>query len=155
VKPHNLFLVGSHCKVGDFGLVQPHEGTPPPASLGLTPGYASPELFEGCVSRYSDQYSLAVVYQELLTGKRPFNGNSVHQLLVQHASTPPDLSLLPEADRPIVARALAKVPGERFDSCGVFIRALEEVADESVPLSQEPGERIEDTLTMAGMATLR
>lgn len=155
IKPQNLFLVRNHCKVGDFGLAQSVEGTPVPASLGLTPVYASPESFEGCVSRSSDQYSLAVVYQELLTGKRPFNGKSVHHLLMQHLTMPPDLSPLPAADQPIVARALAKSPAERFDTCGDFIRALIEVAEESVLLSDEAREGVDDTINMKGLATLR
>ena len=43
---------------------------------GVTPVYAPPETFDGWVSRHSDQYSLAIVYQELLTGQRPFNGTN-------------------------------------------------------------------------------
>ena len=38
---------------------------------GVTPVYAAPETFDGWVSRFSDQYSLAIVYQELLTGQPP------------------------------------------------------------------------------------
>lgn len=155
IKPQNLFLVRNHCKVGDFGMAQSHEGDSIPASLGLTPVYASPESFEGQVSRCSDQYSLAVVYQELLTGKRPFNGKSIHQLLMQHLTMPPDLLPLPAADRPIIALALAKSPGDRFDTCSDFIRALTEVAEESVLLSDEARGGVDDTINMTDLATLR
>jgi serine/threonine protein kinase len=128
VKPDNLFLVSDHVKVADFGLADtaqaagPREGTDP--SKGITPLYAAPERFRGIITASSDQYSLALVYQELLTGGLPFRGKNRRQLLLQHTNKEPDLSLLPAADRPAVARALAKDPGARFPSCTEFIRAL-------------------------------
>ena len=61
---------------------------------------------------------------ELLTGQRPFNGKNVRQIALQHMSEPPNLDALPECDRPIVARALAKEPSKRFANCLTFVRAL-------------------------------
>src|SRR5258707_2018459 len=84
IKPQNLFLVHHHVKVADFGLVKDLEGSMASVTGGITPVYAAPETFDGKVSRYSDQYSLAIVYQELLTSQRPFNGNSLRQLVMQH-----------------------------------------------------------------------
>ena len=78
------------------------------------------------MSKHTDQYSLAIVYIELLSGKRPFNGKNIRLLALQHMSEEPDLSSLPEYDRPVVARALAKDPNERFPSCLAFVRALYE-----------------------------
>lgn len=155
IKPQNLFLVRNHCKVGDFGLARSHQEDIIPATVGLTPVYASPETFEGWISPFSDQYSLAVVYQELLTGKRPFAGISLYQLMMQHLTAAPDLSSLPWADQEIVGRALAKVPTDRFESCSAFIRALVQVADESVSLSSGATERSDDTIHLAVSATLR
>src|SRR4029078_6023023 len=66
IKPQNLFLVSNHVKVGDFGLAKLLEGVRATVTGGVTPVYAAPETFEGWVSRYSDQYSLAIVFQELL-----------------------------------------------------------------------------------------
>src|SRR5262249_12200552 len=71
-----------------------------------------------------DQYSLAIVYQELLTGQRPFSGNNVRQLILQHLQAAPNLSSLPPEDRPIIARALAKVPDQRFPNCREMVRLL-------------------------------
>src|SRR5437763_4251283 len=66
VKPRNLFLVCNHVKVADFGLVNSLGGG---VKIGaITPLYAAPEVFLGQISPRSDQYSLAIVYQELLTG---------------------------------------------------------------------------------------
>ena len=129
IKPSNLFLVSNRVKVADFGLVKALEGrTGISASNGLmggvTPVYAAPETFQGKISQASDQYSLAIVYQELLTGGLPFKGRNAQQLMFQHTQTEPDLESLPVTDRPVVARALSKDPAKRFPSCIDFIRAL-------------------------------
>src|SRR5262249_19620772 len=79
---------------------------------------------DGNLTRYSDQYSLAIVFQELLTGQRPFQGNNVRQLILQHLQGVPNVSPLPEADRPHVARALSKVPQERCPTCKDLVDAL-------------------------------
>src|SRR5262245_1139496 len=124
IKPQNLFLVHRHIKVADFGLAKDLEGTMANLTGGITPVYAPPETFEGWVSRQSDQYSLAIVYQELLTGKRPFNGTNTRQLIMQHMSAVPDVSPLPPADRPVIFRALSKAPADRFATCADFVSAL-------------------------------
>src|SRR4051794_2477621 len=133
IKPQNLFLVHSHVKVADFGLVKVLEKQIASVTGGVTPVYAAPETFDGKVTRFSDQYSLAIVYQELLTGQRPFTGNSLRHLVMQHLYNEPDLSPLPALDRPVVARALAKQPEERFPTCKEFIRALREATPGTGP----------------------
>jgi serine/threonine protein kinase len=124
IKPRNLFLVSNHVKVGDFGLVNNLGRGAGPHLGAITPLYASPEVFQGGISRHSDQYSLAVVYQELLTGTLPFNGKNSRQLLLQHVQDEPNLEALPPCDRPALSRALAKDPKERFPSCADLVRAL-------------------------------
>ncbi len=129
VKPGNLFVVAGHVKVADFGLVasvaELNGSQPAALQVGnLPPLYAAPESFLGQTSSASDQYSLAVTYHELLTGKVPFSGKNVRQLALQHLQAQPDLSVLPDCDRPSVARALAKEPQDRFPSCSAFVQAL-------------------------------
>src|SRR5947209_6566301 len=125
VKPRNLFLIGDRVKVADFGLVKQLERQTASGLLGgVTPLYAAPETFNGKISGSSDQYSLAIVYQELLTGQRPFAGKNVRALAQEHLKGKPELRPLPEAERPIVARALAKDPEERFPNCMAFLRGL-------------------------------
>jgi serine/threonine protein kinase len=125
VKPRNLFLIGDRVKVADFGLVKHLERQTASGLLGgVTPLYAPPETFNGKISKTCDQYSLAIVYQELLTGQRPFTGKNVRQLATQHLQGEPDLRSLPETERPIVARALAKDPEQRFSNCMSFLAAL-------------------------------
>src|SRR5438270_10722318 len=124
IKPQNIFLVHQHIKVADFGLVKDLEGMQASVTGGVTPVYAAPETFDGWVSRFSDQYSLAIVYQELLTGQRPFVSGNVRQLILQHLQAPPNVTPLPPADQPVVARALAKIPDDRFPKCRDFVDAL-------------------------------
>src|SRR5207253_8449221 len=125
VKPRNLFLIGDRVKVADFGLVKHLERQSASGLLGgVTPLYASPETFNGKISQTSDQYSLAVVYQELLTGQRPFVGKNVRQLAQQHLQGDTDLRSLPEAERPIMQRALEKDRTKRFTNCMAFLAAL-------------------------------
>ncbi|HTU17849.1 MAG TPA: tubulin-like doman-containing protein [Gemmataceae bacterium] len=125
IKPRNLFLISDRVKVADFGLVKHLERSGASGILGgVTPLYAPPETFSGSISGRSDQYSLAIVYQELLTGQRPFNGKNARTLAQQHMNEEPELRALPEGERPIVARALAKDPAKRFPNCLAFVRAL-------------------------------
>jgi serine/threonine protein kinase len=124
IKPQNLFLMFQHVKVADFGLVKDLEGMQASVTGGVTPVYAAPETFDGWVSRFCDQYSLAIVYQELLTGQRPFSGNNVRQLILQHLQATPNLSSLPPGDQAVIARALAKVPDQRYPSCREMVRLL-------------------------------
>ena len=89
IKPENLLMLAGRVKVADFGLVKDiHDAT---ASLmgGLTPLYAPPEVFDGRPSRRSDQYSLAIVFQEMLTGELPFPGTTAMQLARQHLHARP------------------------------------------------------------------
>lgn len=124
VKPQNIFLIHQHIKVADFGLAKDLQGKQATLTGGVTPVYAAPETFEGRVSRFCDQYSLAILYQELLTGQRPFDGETARRLMMQHLTTPPDVSPLPAGDQVAVKRALAKSPEGRFASCMEFVEAL-------------------------------
>ena len=124
IKPENVLLVGDHVKVADFGLVKSVHTQGESLVGGLTPLFAAPETFDGRPSDRSDQYSLAVVYQYALTGKLPFNGKTTAQLAAQHTTARPDLSSLPDCDRPIVERALEKDPFDRFECCRAFVDRL-------------------------------
>jgi hypothetical protein len=128
IKPQNLFLIHNHIKVADFGLVKDLEGMVASVTGGVTPVYAAPETFDGWISRYCDQYSLAIVYQELLTGQRPFQGTNVRQLIVQHLQAVPDVSSLPLPQQPVISRALSKRPDERYANCRDFVTALREAS---------------------------
>ncbi len=123
IKPQNLLLVGGCVKVADFGLAKLLENTSTAASGGMTVSYAAPEFFSGRATRWSDQYALAVTYCQLRSGRLPFEGPPA-QVMAGHVTRPPDLAMLPEAERPAVARALAKRPEDRWPSCRAFVEAL-------------------------------
>jgi serine/threonine protein kinase len=123
IKPQNLLLVGDNLKVADFGLarVLSHSVTSHTGSLSVA--YAAPEFFEGLTSRQSDQYSLAIAYCQLRGGRLPFEGTPA-QMIAGHLHRAPDLSMLPEAERPAVERALSKSPKQRWPTCQGFIDAV-------------------------------
>lgn len=137
VKPDNVLLQGAHAKIGDFGLTKSLNVSGHSIVNGFTPLYAPPELFDGHPERGSDQYSLAIVYQMMLTGVPPFNGRSAAQLTSQHLKSAPDLTNLHPSDRAVVARALSKNPKTRFASCRQFVDELAKrrYANSSLPKS--------------------
>jgi len=134
IKPANLMLVGERTvKIADFGLAKPIGAslTTDGTLLG-TPNYMSPEQVQGGqVDGRSDLFSLAVVVYELLTGKRPFRGDSISTIvyrIMQEPPVEPDLGRLAEAAqvKTFLARALAKKPEDRFQTGDEFARGLRE-----------------------------
>jgi serine/threonine protein kinase len=113
-------------KLGDFGLARAVCDGETGHSGVLTAPYAPPEFFRGRTSARSDLYSLAVTYCLLRGGRLPFPGSAA-QVMLGHLTRPPDLSMLPAVERPAAARALAKDPADRWDSCVRFAVALGEV----------------------------
>lgn len=148
IKPENLLLVAGHVKVADFGLVK-SLGKQTQESLvgGMTPTYAAPEVFRGVPTKKSDQYSLAILYQEMLTGALPFAGANAAELTLQHMKEDPELRYLCEADRFVVARALAKDASHRYDSAREFVKALQSTSADSgffntAPERSEPSDAV-------------
>lgn len=137
LKPSNVMLgVGFRVAVGDLGLARFASGPQSSASLrGLigTPMFMSPEAIMGCVepelATRTDVYSLAVMGFQLLTGKPPFTGNNIADVMTKHiAQAPPKPSELRPAltnayDAPFLA-ALAKGPADRPSSPAVWFDML-------------------------------
>ncbi|MDX2191814.1 MAG: serine/threonine-protein kinase [Gemmatimonadales bacterium] len=147
IKPENLLLTADgHVLVADFGVARPMgEGgdgrlTETGFTLG-TPAYMSPEQAtgEGTLDARSDQYALACVLYELLTGAPPHAGPTAQAILVRRFTEPlvplrerrPDL---PPSLDVTLARALAPLRDDRFASTRDFVAALE--ADEAALLLQ-------------------
>ena len=132
VKPANLLLDRQgNVHVGDFGIASAagmDSLTMTGTVLG-TAGYLSPEQAQGDrATPASDRYALGVVAFELLTGSRPFEADSPTAEAAAHVNAPvPSVSarvdVPPEIDGSF-ARALAKDPAERFESCADFVAAL-------------------------------
>ena len=124
VKPENLLIFGDHVKIADFGLVKDVNDCNQSMVTGMTPAYAAPEIFDGRPSSKSDQYALAIVFQEMLTGTRPFDGTTSAQLAAQHLYGKPNLLPLPKSDQSVLAKALNRDPLHRFSSCSEFVSDL-------------------------------
>ncbi len=127
IKPSNLLVVNGVLKVADFGLVRLREKSFTTESSALSIAYAAPEFFDGKTSKTSDQYCLAVSWCQVRGGDLPFNGTAA-KVVAGHLRKPPDLTMLPPLERPAVARALAKDPKERWDSCSQFVAQIGKTA---------------------------
>lgn len=133
VKPSNLLLIANRVKVADFGLVKDLHNSSQSMVKGLTPTYSAPEILDGMPDHRSDQYSLAIVYMELLTGCLPFSGSNTAELARKHLTAEPELDALPPADRPIIKRALSKNPLDRYSSCRQLIEMLQKARASALP----------------------
>jgi serine/threonine protein kinase len=135
IKPHNLLRVGGEVKVADFGLARKVTGEATSHTGSATWSFAPPEFFAGKTSRHSDQYSLAMTYCLLRGGRLPYAGGNRLAMIAARAA--PDLSMLPEEERPAVTRALAIKPGDRWPSCGAFIEDLGGRIGSNLPSNHE------------------
>ncbi|HVZ45304.1 MAG TPA: serine/threonine-protein kinase [Ramlibacter sp.] len=125
-----------HVKIADFGIAHVEESqlTRTGTLLG-TPAYMSPEQFMGHpVDGRSDLFSCGVILYQLLTGERPFTGESTTTVMykvMREDPVPPshiNLSLAPEIDA-VVHKALAKNVNQRFHSGKEFAQALRAAVD--------------------------
>jgi serine/threonine protein kinase len=123
VKPANLLLLNSGVKVADFGMAKALEQTVASNSGAGTIAYIAPECFKGQLTQQSDQYSLAVTYYHLRTGRLLFKGDQA-QIMYAHLEVEPNLSHLPPAEGAVLARVLSKEPGKRWRNCRVFVNEL-------------------------------
>lgn len=151
IKPENLLLVGRHIKVADFGLVKDLQDVSQSMMGGLTPAYAAPELFDGRPSNTSDQYSLAILFQEMLTGQRPFPGTTPAALAAQHMNGKPNLRPLPKSDQLVIGKALSKDSTVRFPNCVAMVKELASRHSVSVGNQRKvaPTRKVQDTESKA------
>jgi serine/threonine protein kinase len=123
IKPANLLLLNGGVKIADFGLAKVLEETIASNSGAGTLAYTAPECFKGQLTQQSDQYSLAMTYYHLRTGRQLFQGNQA-QVTYAHLDAVPDFSLLSSEEGVVLARALLKAPEKRWDSCAAFVYQL-------------------------------
>jgi serine/threonine protein kinase len=146
IKPENLLLGRQgEVLVSDFGIaimVDPSYSHPSQEIVG-TLAYIAPEQLNGLPQPASDQYALAVVVYEWITGVRPFEGASLQVLVEkQLKASPPSLcekvaGLLPAVEQ-VVLKALAKDPQQRYPSITDFADALERAVRSETNLFYAP-----------------
>ncbi len=136
IKPENILLAGGHARVADFGIARAvtSAGGEALTETGIaigTPSYMSPEQSAGdsALDGRSDIYALGCVLYEMLAGRPPFTGVTAQEILARHAmDTPPSLTAArPALSRALelaIARAMAKVPADRYATAQQFAGAL-------------------------------
>jgi hypothetical protein len=128
LKPGNVFSEEGVVKIGDYGLskfISCSRRSGHTESIG-TVHYMAPEVATGRYGKEIDIYALGVMLYEMLTGRVPFEGESVGEVLMKHLTAQPDVSMLAEPYRGIVARSLEKDPARRFHNAGEMLAALGE-----------------------------
>lgn len=152
VKPANILLTSDQddadAFLTDFGIAQLLDDTRPLARNGRVQGsigYAAPELLQAKkISPATDQYALACTLVELLTGEPPYPRATAFAITRAHLrDEPPKLTRrrkwLPSALNSIFAKALAKDPGDRYDTCREFVDIVARVMrDVPVPAPVAP-----------------
>ncbi len=126
LKPGNIFSDEGIVKVGDYGLskfISCSRRSGHTESIG-TVHYMAPEVAHGRYGKELDIYALGAVLYELLTGRVPFDGESVGEVLMKHLTAQADVSRLAEPYRTAVARALDKDPARRFATVGEMLAAV-------------------------------
>lgn len=139
IKPDNVLFDGSHNPyLSDFGVAKLTESAISATGEEVigTPAYISPEQARGeAVDHRADIYGLGAILYEMLTGNRPFSGETVIGIALQHVNEPvpnilkerPDLP--PEVDA-IIKKALAKDKTQRYNTALDLARALNHAAFE-------------------------
>lgn len=147
IKPANILVTADgHPKIADFGIAKLNQSelTLPGRVLG-SPAFMAPEqLTEGNVDSRSDLFSLGVILYYMLTGHRPFQGNSTTTVCFKLVNQEPvPVSALgskvpPELDK-IVSRAMAKDPSQRYQTGMAMAADLRELREHSGFVRGEDG----------------
>lgn len=135
VKPANILIDGEGVPhITDFGLAISCDVTLPSGGLAGSPAYMSPEQASGeghRIGHATDIFSLGVVLYELLTGQRPFRGETVHAILESIAQDVPQepstlrMSIPLQLNR-ICCKAISKRISDRYSDCAEFAKDLDE-----------------------------
>ena len=145
IKPANIMIAGgTEVKIADFGAaVLKKSQVVQTAALG-SPYYMSPEQIEGkSLTFHSDMYSLGVVLYELLTGRRPFAGANLEDLIakiLKHEALPPSevRTELPKSIDSVVLRAMKKDPAQRYATWPEFALELSRAGELVLPPGSIP-----------------
>ncbi|XXT24406.1 protein kinase [Sorangium sp. So ce429] len=158
IKPENIILSAKGGKIADFGIARiPDSTLTHQGGLMGTPAYSAPETFRaGKFSPESDQFSLAAVMYEAISGKRAFPGDDAVSVASKIASDEPppvarELGVPPSLDQ-VLARGLSKRPEDRYSSCDAFGASFADSLEWAAS-SQMPRRVLESAATTAALAT--
>jgi serine/threonine protein kinase len=152
VKPNNVLLFGDVAKLTDYGLATATHGPTTPCPRHGTRDYAAPEVQQGHLTDTSDQYSLAVTYCVLRSGRFPFPPQPAPgegQPAKSAIQPPPELPGFLPGEKVALGRAMALAPQARFPCCRDLMKALIKANGLKVVWSDEGSWRIvtdEETL---------
>ena len=132
LKPANIFIESGTLKVGDYGLCKSISVSQKQTRTVGTVHYMAPEVSTGNYSQRIDIYACGVILYEMLTGKLPFDGESDGEILMKHLTATPDLNEVPEAFRPVLAKALDKNPLKRYESMNEMARVVDQLFSATV-----------------------
>jgi len=133
LKPANVFSDADQVKIGDVGLskyISESRRSAQTHSVG-TVYYMAPEVARGRYGREVDVYSLGIILYEMITGRVPFEGETTAEILMKHLTAEPDLTVLPEKLRPVLAAALEKDPDRRISDVEELERRFRKAIEES------------------------
>ncbi|GIW82971.1 MAG: hypothetical protein KatS3mg105_4778 [Gemmatales bacterium] len=129
IKPQNILIVGGAVQVCDFGLARVLGDSRVTSAKGSA-AYIAPELLsQNKPSHATDQYSLAITYVELRTGKVPVDLSSPAAAIWSHIEGKLKLEHLPPAEREVIRKATAIDPHQRFSSALEMARALRQAIE--------------------------
>ena len=116
LKPGNIFIDSQLVKIGDYGLakfISCSRRSGQTESVG-TFHYMAPEIGLGRYGKEIDIYAMGVMLFEMLTGRVPYEGESSQEIIMKHLTAEPDLSMLAEPYRSVIAKSLNKDPDKRY-----------------------------------------
>lgn len=165
VKPANFLIYGDaqypgelHLQLADFGVAKFINTSGKSQAIRGTPQYMAPEQWNGRPTAATDQYGLAIMVYELLTGRLPFTGDNHQQWWYQHTNVHPLYPssinrFIPRSLDTVIMKALAKQPEQRYESVTAFADAFRHALLHAHHASL-PNPKVRETVSVSNISTI-